>query len=47
MPTDLVDALAQAYATASGAGAPRDIAAVIDAFRPARAEWPQEPTAAS
>ena len=47
VPTDLVDALAQAYATASGAGAPRDIAAVIDAFRPARAEWPQEPTAAS
>ena len=47
VPTDLVDALAQAYATAAGTGAPRDIAAVIDAFRPAGATWPQEPAAAS
>ncbi|HEY0117659.1 MAG TPA: NAD(P)-dependent oxidoreductase [Cellulomonas sp.] len=47
VPTSLVDALAQAYATASGAGAPRDIAAVIDAFRPQRVEWPHEPAAAS
>ncbi len=47
VPTDLVDVLAQAYKTAAGAdAAPRDIAAVVDAFRPARAEWPQEPTAA-
>ena len=44
----LVDALALAYKTAAGAdAAPRDIAAVIDAFRPARTEWPQEPTTAS
>ena len=48
VPTDLVDVLAQAYRTAAGTGAtPRDIAAVIDAFRPSHAEWPQEPTTAS
>ena len=48
VPTDLVDVLAQAYKTAAGATAtPRDIAAVVDAFRPGRAEWPEEPTPAS
>ncbi len=47
VPTDLVDVLAQTYRTAAGAGAPRDIAAVIDAFRPGRAEWPEEPAPAS
>jgi 3-hydroxyisobutyrate dehydrogenase len=47
VPTELVDALANAYAIAAGTGAPRDIAAVIDAFRPPRSEWPHEPTPAS
>lgn len=48
VPTDLVDVLAQAYRTAASGGAtPRDIAAVVEAFRPQRAEWPQEPTTAS
>jgi 3-hydroxyisobutyrate dehydrogenase len=47
VPTELVDTLANAYAIAAGTGAPRDIAAVIDAFRPARSEWPHEPTPAS
>lgn len=47
VPTDLVDALAHAYKTAAGAdAAPRDIAAVIDAFRPSSATWPDQPTAA-
>jgi 3-hydroxyisobutyrate dehydrogenase len=47
VPTELVDALAHAYATAAGTGAPRDIAAVVDAFRPNRVEWPLEPPPAS
>lgn len=47
VPTDLVDTLAGAYATAAGTGAARDIAAVVDAFRPPRAEWPLEPPPAS
>lgn len=46
VPTDLLDALAQTYKIAAGGGSPRDIAAVVDAFRPARAEWPQEPAPA-
>ena len=48
VPTDLVDVLAQAYKAAAGATAtPRDIAAVVDAFRPGRSEWPEEPAPAS
>ncbi len=43
VPTELVDALASAYATAAGAGGRRDIAAVVEAFRPHRGEWPLEP----
>ncbi len=47
VPTELVDALAHAYATAAGADDSRDIAAVVDAFGPRRAEWPLEPPPAS
>ncbi|MCL2463771.1 MAG: NAD(P)-dependent oxidoreductase, partial [Micrococcales bacterium] len=38
VPTELIDTLARAYATAAAAGSPRDIAAVIDAFRPTSAQ---------
>jgi 3-hydroxyisobutyrate dehydrogenase len=47
VPTELVDALARAYTTAAGTGDQRDIAAVVDAFGPPRAQWPLEPPPAS
>lgn len=47
VPTELVEALAAAYAAAAGTGDSRDIAAVIDAFRPHGSEWPLEPPPAS
>lgn len=47
VPTELVDALAHAYATAAGGGDTRDIAAVVDAFGPRRAAWPLQPPASA